>query len=226
MMKKTLVASTLALAVCGLGVAINTVPAHSQVPARIEGVDLARAKNLARQAAEEANGGLIEYRAEPAMHGPARQAPYVENADGSWTFTFEGRRPGSQTYTIESVVTVTPDGEVAIEYNGPIRAANAPRPTPEPSETVTAALEQVDLSRAKNLARQTAERINGGLIAYRAEPAMHGPVGDAPYEVNDNGSWTFTFQGREPGSSTYTIESVITVSSTGDITVDYNGPVR
>jgi hypothetical protein len=84
--------------------------------------DLSRAKNLARQAAERANGGLSQYRAEPAMHGPSADAPYVDNGDGTWTFTFRGGVPGSPDYTTESVVTV--DGSnwgVAIDYNGPIR---------------------------------------------------------------------------------------------------------
>jgi hypothetical protein len=89
-----------------------------------------RAKNLARQAAERANGGLSQYRAETAMSGPALTAPYVENADGSLTFTFKGGPPGSAP-TIETVATVVSSGAVNIDYNGPIRgdsSAEAPQP--------------------------------------------------------------------------------------------------
>lgn len=86
-------------------------------------VDLNRAKNYARQAAEEANGGIRVYRAEDSMHGPAAQCPYVDNGD-SWTFTFLGGRPGTATRTIESVVTVYKNiSRVVVDYNGPIRSA-------------------------------------------------------------------------------------------------------
>lgn len=82
-----------------------------------------RAKNLARQAAERANGGLRQYRAESAMSGPALTAPYVENADGSLTFTFKGGPPGG-TLTTETVATVSSSGAVNLDYNGPIRGSN------------------------------------------------------------------------------------------------------
>ncbi|HAA27385.1 MAG TPA: hypothetical protein DCE56_06505 [Cyanobacteria bacterium UBA8553] len=84
--------------------------------------DLNRAKNLARQAAERENGGLGNYRAESSMHGPASQSPFVDNGNGSWTFTFKGRRPYSDAPSIESVVTVSQDGRVNIDYNGAIRS--------------------------------------------------------------------------------------------------------
>lgn len=83
-------------------------------------IDLTRAKNLARQAAEEANGGIRVYRAEDSMHGPAKQAPHVDHGD-SWTFTFLGGRP-TATPTIESVVTVyKATSRVVVEYNGAVR---------------------------------------------------------------------------------------------------------
>jgi hypothetical protein len=85
-------------------------------------VQLNRAKNLARQAAERANGGLTEYRPEPAMHGPGQRTDYEELAEGVWQFTFKGRRPTATEYTIESVVVVdTNTGDITVEYNGPIR---------------------------------------------------------------------------------------------------------
>lgn len=85
-------------------------------------VDLQRAKNLARQAAEEANGGLRVYRAENSMHGPAKQSSYVDNGD-SWTWTFLGGRPGSALNTIETVVTVyKASSRVVVNYNGAVRS--------------------------------------------------------------------------------------------------------
>lgn len=86
-----------------------------------DAIELNRAKNYARQAAERFNGGLENYRAEPAMHGPSAEAPYVINEDGSWTFTFRGGRPGSDIFTVETAVTVSPDGQfITIEYNQPL----------------------------------------------------------------------------------------------------------
>lgn len=86
-------------------------------------IALNRAKNLARAAAESANGGLGNYRAESSMHGPATEAPYVDNGNGTWTFTFKGNVPGATTPTFESVVTVAKDGsQVTVNYNGSIRS--------------------------------------------------------------------------------------------------------
>lgn len=83
--------------------------------------NLNRAKNLARQTAEKANGGLSQYRAEASMHGPAAESPFVDNGDGTYTFTFLGNRPGS-TPTMQSVVTVnTNDWTTRLDYNGAIR---------------------------------------------------------------------------------------------------------
>jgi hypothetical protein len=208
-------------------------------------IDLNRAKNLARQAAERENGGLGQYRAEPSMHGPSVDAPYVVNPDGSWTFTFLGYDPqesqpsGTILYSVESMVTVSQTGQVTIEYNGPI-GPTTPSPTatvpatpaPEGATTVDDYQAEIDLNRAKNLARQTAEQTNGGLGQYRAEPSMHGDSAETPHVVNPDGSWTFTFQGYDPrtlgasGTIQYVYESVITVSPNGDITINYNGSVR
>ncbi len=86
-------------------------------------LNLNRAKNLARQAAERANKGLGYYRAEASMHGPASKSPYVDNGNGSWTFTFKGNRPGETSPSYESVVTVSTEGDVKIDYNGPVRTS-------------------------------------------------------------------------------------------------------
>ena len=92
----------------------------------IDSFKLNRAKNFARQAAEDTNGGLTKYRAESSMHGPAFDSPYKVNDDGTVTFTFLGSKPESPEQMIyESVVTVTlEDFGVNVEYNGDIRNQN------------------------------------------------------------------------------------------------------
>jgi hypothetical protein len=81
-------------------------------------LDLSRAKNLARQAAERANGGLGRYRAERSMHGPASQSPFKDNGNGTWTFSFSGTLPGSTTPCYQSVVTVAQqDWRVNVDSN-------------------------------------------------------------------------------------------------------------
>ena len=87
-------------------------------------IELNRAKNLARQAAENANGGLGEYRAEAAMHGASAESPFVDNGDGTWTFTFQGHKPGASVYTVETIVTVSQDGRIKVDYNGRIRSSS------------------------------------------------------------------------------------------------------
>ncbi len=82
---------------------------------------LSRAKNLARQAGEAANGGLEIYRAERSMHGFAAQSPYVDQGD-FWLFTFKGSAPGSDTPYVESEVRVDKaDFKTTVLYNGSIR---------------------------------------------------------------------------------------------------------
>jgi hypothetical protein len=85
---------------------------------------LSRAKNYARQAAEAANGGIGKYRAENSMHGQAINAPFVENSDGTITFTFLGcLAPSFSKATVESQVTVNPNGwKTTVNYNGPVRS--------------------------------------------------------------------------------------------------------
>jgi Tfp pilus assembly protein PilX len=83
---------------------------------------LSRARNLARQAAEAANGGLENYRADTSMHGWTEQAPCADNGDGTWTFTFQGTTPNSNTPTVESVVTVdSRTWKVTVDRNTPLR---------------------------------------------------------------------------------------------------------
>ncbi|NJK41417.1 MAG: hypothetical protein HC934_08775 [Acaryochloridaceae cyanobacterium SU_2_1] len=82
------------------------------------------------------------------------------------------------------------------------------------------------LTRAKNLARQAAERQNGGLNFYRAEPSMYGPAINSPHIENQDSSVTFTFTGGSPGFTTPTIETIAIVSPTGNVTLTYNGPLR
>lgn len=88
---------------------------------------LNRAKNLARQAAEKANGGLRNYQAEASMHGPAAEAPFVDNGDGTVTFTFSGGTPGFSTPSVKTVATVNlTTGEVQLDYNGSVNGYVAP----------------------------------------------------------------------------------------------------
>lgn len=81
-------------------------------------VQLNKAKNLARQAAEKANGGLGKYRAEPAMHSDPEQTNHQKIRENTWKFTFLGKRPHADNYTIKSVVIVDLNRDtVTIESN-------------------------------------------------------------------------------------------------------------
>ncbi|WP_337885461.1 hypothetical protein [Fischerella thermalis] len=82
------------------------------------------------------------------------------------------------------------------------------------------------LTRAKNLARQAAEKVNGGLSKYRAEASMYGPSFEAPCVDDGNNTWTFTFTGSKPGSTTPSVKTIVTVAKDGsEVTVDYNSPI-
>ena len=83
--------------------------------------DVNTAKNLARQAGERVNGGLSQYRAEAAMHGPGLEAPFVDRGD-AWIFTFRGAPPGETDFTVETEVEVVKfDLATTVIYNGPLR---------------------------------------------------------------------------------------------------------
>ncbi|MDJ1182196.1 hypothetical protein [Roseofilum casamattae] len=101
----------------------TSAPSAPEVQVSVEDLfSLSRAKNLARQAAEQANGGLSQYRAESSMHGDATASPFVDNGDDTWTFKFYGGQPGFSVPTVESIVTVPKDGTwVRVDYNGPIQ---------------------------------------------------------------------------------------------------------
>ncbi|MGG6237105.1 hypothetical protein ACQ4N7_00570 [Nodosilinea sp. AN01ver1] len=104
-------------------------PATSSPQGDVDPLFLLRGRNIARAAAETANGGLGNYMAEPAMHGPTANAPVVINEDGSLLFTFKGFRPedrdinGDPIYSFETEVLVNSDRTFQILYNGPIRPA-------------------------------------------------------------------------------------------------------
>ncbi|MDX2272878.1 MAG: hypothetical protein NW237_13165 [Cyanobacteriota bacterium] len=83
--------------------------------------ELNRAKNLARQAAELANGGLQNYRAEAAMYGATADAPFVDQGT-HWVFTFRGGSPGFVEPTIESEIRVDKGSfRTTVLYNGSLR---------------------------------------------------------------------------------------------------------
>ncbi len=317
----------------------GTPPASSATPAGSTDVYfINRAKNLARQAAITANGGLLRYRPDPAMFGPAVQTQYLRNGDGSITFTFAGSTPGGANPSIETVATVAPGGSVKLDYNGPPRnigagSLNLPQPAagqpaagqnlpvqipvptpsqpsaalpklpqststplkpaasgagdrpaalpklsgststalppptvpggsvpsalsdrpaaqtkpPEPNSTIKPTTvtvpggsdsapgvrptsgsveEDAFFAKARNLARQAAIKANGGLSRYRPEPSMFGPSAQTPVIKNANGSLTFKFKGGTPGTAALTTESVVTVNSAGNVSLEYNGPTR
>ncbi len=132
------VSQVLLFPIClGIGqVAVYAQPSPSVTPPKAaDPFFLTRAKNLARQAAERQNGGLRVYRAEAAMYGPAIDAPSRQNSDGSVTFTFKGGAPGFVTPTVETIATVTPQGLVNLQYNGPLRSVALAKVKPTPSQT-------------------------------------------------------------------------------------------
>lgn len=105
---------------------MSIVPAFAQsstFETRVREIEaLSRAKNLARQAAETANGGLSQYRAELSMHGFAAKSPFTDKGD-HWIFTFKGSVPGATEPSIESEIRVDKaDFKTTVIYNGAIRS--------------------------------------------------------------------------------------------------------
>lgn len=73
---------------------------------------LNRAKNLARQRGEQANGGVTTVETEPSMHGPSAESPYeivVGDDVVRYLYTYRLRPRATENYTIET--------QVAVNYN-------------------------------------------------------------------------------------------------------------
>lgn len=235
-MKKltTIGAIALSLSTLSFPTLAQTTACSNEVSIREGGVtfisNLNQAMNLARQAAEEANGGLENYRAEASMYGSPDQSPCIDNGNNTLTFTFLGSSPGSAIPTVESVVTVAKNGSrVTIDYNGSPRSTTVTRPpvSPDNGNLVLEPDRDPALAKAQNLARQAAERTNGGLGNYRAEASMYGSPSQSPYRDNGDGTVTFTFTGSRPGSTIPIVETQVTVDkSTSRVVVDYNGSLR
>jgi hypothetical protein len=107
------------------------------------------------------------------------------------------------------------------------------RPTTITSEATDSAtilseeeLEPFDLAEAQAMVLQTIEAENGGSGQYQAESAMYGKPRQTPHHLNPDQSWTFTFKGGRPNWERYgkpaTVQSVVTVSPTGRVTINYN----
>ena len=87
-------------------------------------------------------------------------------------------------------------------------------------------------TKAANLARMRAERLNGGLRLYRADQCMHALRGEACLiSVTDEG-FLFRFRGGEPGWQQQippqpSLMTEVLVSADGDriLDVSYNGPL-
>lgn len=89
-----------------------------------------------------------------------------------------------------------------------------------------------DLQRATNLARMTAEKLNGGLSRYFAANCMHSrDGGSCLINANDQG-FTFRFLGGPPGwevnhqAATLETQLLVAPSGTQVLQVQYNGAPR
>ncbi|MGP1375389.1 MAG: hypothetical protein ACTS3T_21360 [Almyronema sp.] len=111
---------------------LNNCPIDLTNPSAVQAQRaLNAAKNLARRAAEQANGGLQTYRAERAMHGSVtvETLPCQQIGLETYRFAFRGGSPvavASDDYSIVSVVRVA-NGigsavEIDLEFNGSLAA--------------------------------------------------------------------------------------------------------
>ncbi len=189
---------------------------------------LARAKNLARQAAIKENGGLDAYRPENSMYGPALEAPFERNSDGSVTFSFLGGAPGAMQFDKVTTVNVTADSAINILFNGSVSpgVGSGKRYYAEDQSTLSILQEDSFLTRAQNLARQAGISENGGLSVYRPEAAIFGPADEAPHFENIDGSITFNFKGGAPLAASPTLETWVKVTPQGQTMIEYNGLVK
>lgn len=89
-----------------------------------------------------------------------------------------------------------------------------------------------DLQRATNLARMTAEKLNGGLSQYFAANCMHSRDGGSCLINSNDQGFTFRFLGGPPGwevnHQAATVETQILVAPSGQqvVQVQYNGAPR
>jgi hypothetical protein len=127
-LRRVLAIATLSALVSPLGIPLPTLAnSPNQGGIQVSQADLLpnfvlnRAKNYARQRAEQENGGVSVYTAEPSMHGPSEESPYVFNDDDSITFTFRGGPLGVNYFTRETQVTVSQMGnggwDIVTNYN-------------------------------------------------------------------------------------------------------------
>jgi hypothetical protein len=61
----------------------------------------------------------------------------------------------------------------------------------QPASAAQSSYNDAFLTKAQNIARQTAINANGGLSQYRPENAMFGPSAKSPHTKNADGSITF-----------------------------------
>lgn len=86
--------------------------------------------------------------------------------------------------------------------------------------------------RAANMARMTAEKLNGGLQVYRTAACMHQQAGGPCLIQSSKAGYLFRFTGGSPGwqqlGKAPSVETEILVAADGRsvIEVKYNGPLR